>query len=199
MKLQDWSWCREHSSLNLHILLFCCENECCFVFISHLMKSMLRPCTAPLIRDCDVVLLPHLPVSRPYMAGHSSRVVPAHSRPHPWAYPLSCRELSLPPPPTHRWNGACPPHRACAGKACSLDSEVRAHQLGALGKFQEALVPQLPALQEGTSSSGCSGKALVSHTSPTQVAPSRLHNAVCASAGINVATSGQRCVPGPDA
>ena len=106
---------------------------------------------------------------------------------------------SLPPPPTHRWNGASPPPRARAGKACSLDSEVRAHQLGALGKFQEALVPQLPALQEGTSSSGCSGKALVSHASPTQVAPSRLHNAVCASAGINVATSGQRCVPGPDA
>lgn len=109
LKLQDWSWCREHSSLNLHILLFCCENECCFVFISHLMKSMLRPCTAPLIRDCDVVLLPHLPVSRPYMAGHSSRVVPAHSRPHPWAYPLSCRELSLPPPqPTDGTEPALP-------------------------------------------------------------------------------------------
>lgn len=123
-----------------------------------------------------------------HTAGPTLGPIPSHAESSP-----------CPPPPTHRWNGACPPHRACAGKACSLDSEVRAHQLGALGKFQEALVPQLPALQEGTSSSGCSGKALVSHTSPTQVAPSRLHNAVCASAGINVATSGQRCVPGPDA
>ena len=62
------------------------------------MKSTLRPCAAPLIRDCDVASLPHLPVSRPYMAGHSSKVVPAHSRSHPWACPLPCRELSLPPP-----------------------------------------------------------------------------------------------------
>ena len=109
-------------------------------------------------------------------------------------------QLALPaPPPTRRWNGACALHRACAGKACSLDSEVRAHQLGALSKFQEPFVPQLPALQEGTSSSGCSENALVSYMSPSRVAPSRLHNAVCASAGINVATSGQRCVPGPDA
>ena len=160
------------------------------------MKSTLRPCAAPLIRDCDVASLPHLPVSRPYMAGHSSKVVPAHSRSHPWACPLSCRERSRAP---RRWNGACALHRACAGKACSLDSEVRAHQLGALSKFQEPFVPQLPALQEGTSSSGCSENALVSYMSPSRVAPSRLHNAVCASAGINVATSGQRCVPGPDA
>lgn len=64
-----------------------------------------------------------------------------------------------------------PPHGARAGKPCSLDSEVRAQQLGALGKFQDPFVPQLPALQVGTSSSWCPENALVSRTSLAQPVP----------------------------
>ena len=92
-----------------------------------------------------------------------------------------------------------PPHGARAGEPCSLDSEVRARQLGALGEFQDPFAPRPPALQEGTSSSWRPDNALVPRASLAQAAPLRLHNAVCASVGVNVATSGHKCVPGPDA
>lgn len=142
--------------------------------------------------------LPHLPVSRPYVAGHSSRVVPTHSRPHPWAFPLSCRELSLPPPPTNGTEPALPTGPVQVKPAVWTQRSGPTSWVS-LASFRTPLLPQLPAPQEGTSSSGCSENALISHMSPTRVAPSRLQNAVCASVGINVATSGQWCVPGPDA